>query len=194
MIDLRTPDQSAHLAALARELDAEPEVPPPPVRRKLPAYGKALLQARRMGQHPAEITVVYGDDWRGVAPPRLCVKPHQYQPGAMDWRVVAGVKVTALDLAGGLGDFDLTVERFGPFYSLVGELAAMQAYVVVRYPERGKWLDQDADALAYACRVGGRWPAWWSDDLDRLHRAAFNDYMSDMERSIRRKFEDGQGQ
>ena len=159
----------------------------PPLRPKLPAYGKALLQARRMGQHPREITVVYGDNWRGVKLPRLGVRPLQYVPGQMDWRVVAGVKVTLLDRAQALTEFDIEANRFGKFYTLIGELAAMDAYVVCAYPDGNEWRYQDAEQLAYACRNGRAWPRWWSDDLDARQRRAYLTYIDDMELTIRRK-------
>ena len=30
---------------------------------KLPAYGKALLNARRLGEHPPVVHVIYGEEW-----------------------------------------------------------------------------------------------------------------------------------
>jgi hypothetical protein len=36
---------------------------------RLPAYGKALLAARRQGQHPRVVHVIYGEDeWRYYHP------------------------------------------------------------------------------------------------------------------------------
>lgn len=193
MIELRTPDQSEKFAALAREQPAQ-EFPDPPLRKKLPAFGRVLLQARRQGQHPQEVTVVYGEHWRGVPVPKVCVTPLDYQPGKFDWRVIAGVKVILIDLGKGLSDFNIEANQFGFFYSLIAELVAMDAYVVVRYPERGQWAEQEADSLAFVCRWARKWPSWWSDDLDRRQKAAFFGYMDDMERKIRRKLERGQEQ
>ena len=112
----------------------------PPLRPKLPAYGKTLLMQRRLGQHPETITVIYGDKWSGVKPPRLGLRPLQYQPGLVDWRVVAGVKVELIDRAEGLADCDVEANRFGKFYSLIAELVDATAYVVVRYPSGDRWL------------------------------------------------------
>lgn len=151
----------------------------PPLRPKLPAYGKGLLLARRLGNHPREITVVYGDNWRGVKHPRLGVRPLQYQPGLVDWRVVAGVMVTLIDRAGGVAGFDIAANRFGKFYALIGELAAMDAYVQVMYPDGNVWARKDADLLAYECRNASGWPGWWSDDLERRQRAAFLAFSED---------------
>jgi hypothetical protein len=188
MVAIVTPDQSAQLAALQ---PPAVEFAMPPLRKRLPAFGRLLLQARRCGEHPSEITVVYGDQWRAVSAPKVCVRPAEYVPGQVDWRVVAGVKVFALDLGDGLGDFDVQANRYGPFYSLIAELVAMDAYVVVRYAESGQWREQEADALAYACRWARRWPYWWSDDLERRQRAAFHGWMGDLERKIQRNFERG---
>ncbi len=193
MIELRTPDQSEKLAALAREQPAQ-DLPDPPLRKKLPMFGKLLLQARRADQHPDEVNVVYGERWRGVAPPKVCVRPLDYRPGVFDWRVVAGVRVFLHDLGKGLTDFNVMANQFGNFYALIGELASMDAYVVVRYPEAGEWQAQAADDLAYACRYLGRWPSWWSDDLDRRQKAAYFGWLKDQERKIRRKTECGQEQ
>ena len=33
-------------------------------RLKLPAYGKQLLNERRLGNHPLVVHVIFGDDWR----------------------------------------------------------------------------------------------------------------------------------
>lgn len=189
MVEIVTPDQSAALAAAAAPPVASGPVVEPPLRPRLPAFGRALLQQRRQGQHPQSITVIYGEDWRGVKPPRLGLRPLQYQPGLVDWRVVAGVKVELIDRAQGLADFDIEANRFGKFYALIGELVDAQAYVVVRYPDGNRWADQDADMLAYSCRWFRRWPSWWSDERERMQQAAFHDYLSDMEAVIRRKFE-----
>jgi hypothetical protein len=164
----------------------------PPLRPRLPAYGKTLLMQRRLGQHPETITVIYGDNWSGVKPPRLGVRPLQYQPGLVDWRVVAGVKVELIDRAEGLADCDVEANRFGKFYSLIAELVDATAYVVVRFPDGERWGEKDADLLAYECRgfSSGRscWPGWWSDDRERLQQAAFIDYLSDAELALRRRF------
>lgn len=159
----------------------------PPLRPKLPAYGKGLLLERRLGNHPREITVIYGDNWRGVKHPRLGVRPLQYVPGQVDWRVVAGVKVTLLDRSGGLAEFDIAGNKFGKFYTLVGELAAMDAYVVCAYPDGNDWRYQDAESLAYACRRPGQWPSWWSDDLDQRQRRAYLAYIDDLQLTVSRK-------
>lgn len=162
-----------------------------PLRKKLPAYGRQLLQLRRCGEHPSAINVVYGERWRDVVWPKVCVLPAKYVPGTVDWRVVAGVKAVVCDLAAGLADFNVEGNRYGPLYSLIGELVEIGAYVVVRFPENGKWSEETADALAYACRWNQQWPAWWSDVLDRRHRIALSGCLDDMRRKLRRKTERG---
>ena len=151
----------------------------PPLRPRLPAYGKALLLERRLGNHPREITVIYGDNWRGVKHPRLGVRPLQYQPGLVDWRMVAGVMVTLIDRAEGLAEFDIAGNHFGKFYALIAELAAMDAYVQLMYPDGAVWARKDAGLLAYECRHERRWPCWWSDGLERRQQAAFLAYSED---------------
>jgi hypothetical protein len=113
-------------------------------------------------------------------------------PGQIDWRVVAGVKVTLLDRAAGLAEFDIEVNKFGKFYSLIGELAAMDAYVVCAYPDGNDWRYQDAESLAYACRSVRSWPCWWSDDLDARQRRAYMAYIEDLDVTAIRKRGDDQ--
>lgn len=59
--------------------------------RKLPAYGKQLLNARCAGNHPRDCYVV--TDWAlGKAFVRLVCSPDT-DPTSIDWRVVAGLDV-----------------------------------------------------------------------------------------------------
>lgn len=174
--------------------------PAAPARRKLPAYGKQLLDARRAGKHPQSVTLVYGDKWWEVSTRKICVKPSDYVPGAMDWRIVAGLQVVVIDQEMGIADFDLSVNppRFGKFYALLGELAAMDAFVVVRYSDGDAWVERHADELAHAGRyvAGGRfrWPQWWSDDHQRRFMAAADGWTADMGRVIRLDRERGRAQ
>jgi hypothetical protein len=161
----------------------------PPLRRVLPAFGKRLLEQRRNGEHPEQITVVYGDNWRGVPAPKLALRPLQYQPGLVDWHVVAGVKVVLLDRAQGVSDFDVLSGCFGKFFTLIAELADAHAYVVVRYPDGNQWSEQDAAQLAYSCRNLDAWPSWWSDARAALQEASFDVYLSDADGRMRRKLE-----
>lgn len=168
---LPSPDEDLPPAPVSADL--------PPLRQKLPAYAKPLLQGRRAGVHPESINVLYGERWGDAPWPKVCVRPFEYGPGRFDWRVVAGVRAVLIDAAAGIVDCDVAAGRYGPFFDLVAELVAIGAYVVVKHPEAGIWREQDADALAYAHRAPGRWPSWWSDDLDARQRAAFQGWASD---------------
>lgn len=187
MVQIVTPHQ-----ALPEPLPAiapDPELPP--LRKVQPAYGRQLLERRRFGEHPPVINVVYGERWRDVSWPKVAVLPAKYRPGAVDWRVVAGVKALVFDLAAGLADFDVAAGHYGPLYTLLGELVAIGAYVAVRYPEYGRWVEQDVDSLAFACRWRRQWPSWWSDDLDQRQKSALSGWLADQERAVLRKSERG---
>jgi hypothetical protein len=66
-------------------------------RLKLPAYGKRLLEERRAGNHPLEVTLVYGDKWWDFEQPKLCIKPDEFEPGKYDFSVCAGIHVIVID-------------------------------------------------------------------------------------------------
>lgn len=106
----------------------------------MPAYGRALLDNRRQragwaGFHPAQVDLVYGDDWREAATrmalekavfvkdgldarpyqarwlaevgiPMLAIRPREYGYGVFDFRCVAGCAVRVFDQAHGAGDYD----------------------------------------------------------------------------------------
>jgi hypothetical protein len=95
--------------------------------------------------------------------------------------------VVLLDRAQGLAEADVEANRFGKFYSLIAELVDATAYVVVRFPSADRWLEEGADDLAFGCRWS-QWPSWWSDERERLQKAAFIDYLSDAELALRRRF------
>jgi hypothetical protein len=159
-------------------VDQEPApviAPEPPLRRKLPAYGRTLLMDRRNGKHPDTVFVVYGDDWRGTPHPRLCVKPFAYLPGRYDWRSVAGTRAVLIDRCRGILDCNPELGQFSPLFSLIGELVDARAYVVLRFVDGDQWVDHDADMLAFTHRqpVAGRmrWPSWWSAERDALQKS-----------------------
>jgi len=177
----------------------------PPVAKKLPAFGRNLLQARRQGQHPQLVIMVFADNWSGVPQPKLALRPLEFVAGVTDWRVVAGVRVVVLDREAAIDDFDLAAAHYGPIYALVAELVDALAYVELRLPRGAAftldsgaaWQDVPADSVAFRCRhrFGGAnkgWPAWWSDRRAALQNAAFSRYLDDMERVIRRKTASGE--
>jgi len=150
--------------------------------RRLPAYGRALAQARDRGEHPARVWIIVGSDWgrRPRDAPSLCVSPW-YRAGDMDWHLVAGVAVDVVERersdAADIGE-------------LVGDVARHAAPVrlcwVATEPDwpmpAGLPVTTDAAELAFASRawddVAGRWrwPPWWSDRLERDYRARARAY------------------
>lgn len=155
-------------------------------RPKPPAYARALLQERREGRHPRQITLVYGNDWRAGDAPRICLKPADYEPGRFDFRVVAGCKVIVLDQEMGAAELDRYVRptKWGKAYDLFGELAAAGAYVEVAWPERSGWPSVTLDALA-AGFDGRQRPPWWSEEREQRHQAAQIGWLEDRGAEIR---------
>lgn len=162
---------------------------------KLPAYGKALLAARRAGRHPAVVVVVYGQDWSvpGVWA-RLAVKP-----GAalgLDWRCVAGVGVQVLDRSTAAED-DYDAQGNREVFFLLGEIARYAACVAVETPEplfahqQGRGQAQ-AQVLAWCARTvkpGSHrmaWPAWWSEDIDKINERNRRQWLTETERYLAR--------
>lgn len=167
--------------------------------RRLPAYGKQLLERRRAGDHPLEVALIYGQDWwQNVHDlPRLAIAPEEYEPGRFDFRMVAGLKVTLIDqVAGGLINMRLRApNRFGIFYELVRELAEADAYVEVIWPAWCDRLPAAAMHLAWfgratMARALGQycWPDWWSEALDRKQSKRFIAWCQDSVTRNQRRF------
>jgi len=153
-------------------------IPPPSSlaakpRLRLPAYGKALLSARRLGEHPLVVHVIYGEEWRpgescgteceGAEHPRLAVRPSEFQPWTIDWRVVTGCRVVVFE-----GREDMFF-RAKNFYELLGELGRFAGPVhMVRSEDSGSV--SAADALAHhLLKTYGMWPAWWPIETERIN-------------------------
>src|SRR3954470_23461983 len=98
-------------------------------RLKLPAYGKRLLEERRAGKHPLEVTLVYGDRWSKGKDPRVCISPEEYAPAQYDFCMLAGTRVLVLDQLNAGADWN------GKFYDLLHELAIAGALVIVETPD-----------------------------------------------------------
>lgn len=136
---------------------------------KLPAYGRALVDARRAGNHPERVAFVFGDDWRAPQP-RLALRPDDYERGKYDLRPVAGVPV----------DLHQRSEEHGKFLELAGELARWAAEVRLHVPyplfigqREAQPTIVDVRELAWCSREladgRSRWPAWWSEEIDRQY-------------------------
>ena len=129
---------------------------------KLPAYAKTLLAARRAGSHPALVTVVYGEDWAVPgAECRLAVKPGEAL--GLDWRCVAGLPVELVNRS----DVAMFEAQDGEPLRLAAEIARESAQVMV--VEGGARVALDELAFAMRCVSGARWPAWWSEDVEKIH-------------------------
>jgi hypothetical protein len=163
---------------------------------KMPAYAGALRKLRRAGNHPACVHLIYGHNWRA---PTCCflgrmfapglhftvaVSPAEYEPGLFDFRAVLGLPVAVFDQVRAVDEFKDADARhavphgFGPFYTMLGEVARCAAEVEVHSPQ---WaVPQSANDMAFAMRAGvGRadaernhgWPAWWSQEIEDLNAA-----------------------
>ena len=159
--------------------------------KRLPPFGRRLLDRRRQGDHPLEVVLVYGERWwpgkKYEALPRVAVRPSEYVPGTIDWRMLAGLHVIVVDRAEGLGEWVGVPERdcddaWGRFYYLLGEISDYAARVTV--VAEGA-TDTTPDALAYANRwrapyaVVMQWPAWWSAKREQALQARFLPWMHD---------------
>lgn len=159
-------------------------------RLKLPAYGRALLEQRRAGEHPLCVHVIVGDDWRavldctwlgfGCAHPVLALRPEDCAPERFDWHLVAGLNVVVFDQAGLMAVYqpaDASHARpwgHGPIYAVIGEIARYAADVEIR---SGTEL-ANAHFLAQLARdvrfkndpeQNHGWPAWWSAETEALN-------------------------
>lgn len=147
-----------------------------PAKKRMPAYGKALLERRRAGDHPLTVNVVLGNAWWKVKEPKICVKPEDYAPGVFDWRVVAGVRalVVANDAFRAGGD----AAKVG---DLLGELADHAAVVDLWC---GDGAAVSADVYAWGERKLGKWPEWWNAERDRRMIAGRNAWFGDVARNM----------
>lgn len=145
-------------------------------KKKLPAYARALLEARRRGEHPEVVNLCYGDRWRAVSAPSIAIDPKEYEPGKYDFHVLAGLKVVVVDqLAGGF-EIDETVSPpvFGKFFDLLREVAAFDTWIVIEWPQNIEPRHQDACDVAWTWRrrdpAAGKvvWPAWWSEEINEM--------------------------
>lgn len=144
---------------------------------RLPAYGKALLAQRRAGVHPASVRLVFGDDWRGVAAPRVCVKPGEYRPGVFDWGMLSGLEVRVV------------VRTDACIGALLAELTRLGAVVFIAASDNEALLP--APSYAWDCREfdaeqrAMRWPAWWSDALNDEQNRLYDAWLDSAVREIK---------
>ena len=145
---------------------------------KLPAFGKSLLAARQKGDHPAVIQVIFGEDWTPARDdaPLLAVKPAQFAPGIYDWRCVAGVPVDLHHRAAMPEHWDRAAIGF-----LASELAEWSPAVNIFFSDGGV---DGVVGFAFSCRIGARWPAWWSARLEHEYGERQKTYYAELSRAI----------
>jgi hypothetical protein len=141
-------------------------------RLRLPAYGKALMEARRAGNHPAVVHVLFCEDWRhkprceegcGADHPRLAVKPSEFAAGTLDWRLVTGSLVAVFD------DRDRMSLQFSrEFYGLLAELGRFAGPVHVYHLDPVKEVGAGVWAFdwRFAFCAGA---SHWSIDTEQLN-------------------------
>ncbi len=145
-------------------------------RLKLPAYGKALINERRQGRHPAVVHVVFAEafgsgEWCEHCPrtgeaakerglhPRLHVLPEEFAPFTLDWTLVTGCMVVVFDGREWLGD-----KHARAFYELVGEIGRFAGPVQVyrMEPDRPVTTPHTTPLQPVAQEVWAwRWAFWW---------------------------------
>jgi hypothetical protein len=153
-------------------------------RLKLPAYGKRLLDHRRLHCHPTVVQLYWGDDWslprtaaaaevgclangmRPYAPswfarcgfPWLAVRPGQFSPASLDWRVTAGLLVRVVVVA----------DESPGFWAMLGEVATWASCVEI-YEDEARGTDVQSLAFDQVVRgPDGRmvWPDWWPERMN----------------------------
>lgn len=139
--------------------------------RRLPAYGRDLLLARRRGHDPDVVHVLIGDDWsRRRAGAHIALRCEHWRPGWFDWTPCAGLPVIVyergVELRSTVPYATNVVER------VAAELVWCAAIVQIHLSNRERW---DIEAWAQWHRMDRRtrtWPDWWSDaHADRAARA-----------------------
>jgi hypothetical protein len=102
----------------------------------LPAYGRALLERRRAGDHPDLVYVIIGDDWgRLPIDAHVCIKPDR-APGTTDWLPLAGVAVRMV-----VRDIPMGFERL---LAIAGEVACVAAPIHLYWFDEAGRADCDA--------------------------------------------------
>lgn len=140
---------------------------------KLPAYGAPLRAARRAGEHPLCVHVIFGDRWREPvqcsvwartlvqgAHPVLAVRPSEYAAGTLDWSVVTGLRVAVFDQNA------LAADVGGPLFVLLGELGRFAADIEVHSAIWSTSVQADELALMHKRDA---WPAWWTEEVEKIN-------------------------
>ena len=156
-------------------------------RRKLPAYGKALQLARRAGDHPLVVHLIYGDKWfeeplcgwncAGAAHPKLALRPAEYEAALYDFRLVTGLQVALFDQA------EASADPQNKVFDLIGEIARWSADVCLHLSDdfsisahvlaqiRRRYVDMNDASKNHG------WPRWWSADTERANEQRRNTWL-----------------
>lgn len=162
------------------------------IRKKLPAFGAALRDRRRRGEHPLCVHLIYGHKWRigtecfwasaqlVAAPhPEIAIKPEDYEPELYEFSVLLGLQVCVYDQTGEAAWYEDPC--FGParpglmrFYQMLGEIASVAADVEVHSPAFGTddWRACELAAMGRRRQLAGDasmnhgWPSWWSAEIE----------------------------
>lgn len=117
-------------------------------RRRLPPFGKALLEHRRAGEHPLRAWLLVGGKWSQRPEDAVCLPP-DWRPGSVDWSPVSALWVGVV-VRSGMADALLV--------ALLGELVQTAAPVVLhRDPD-------SAPACAASVAVGALAQRCWDED------------------------------
>lgn len=137
----------------------------------LPAYARAIVQARERGDHPPLVSVLYVTTWfrSVVLPQQVQVMAEEYRAGRYDFYWCAGVPVIAVN-------YDRDASEFA---ALVVELARVTAPVFVIDLETCGDEILFADSYLWTLRLlqgEGRWPAGWTEADSAAHDARCERY------------------
>lgn len=166
-------------------------------RPKLPAYGKALLNARRAGQHPISVMVIYGHKWFvDNNATRLAVKPEEAI--GLDWLCIADVPVVIEDRMD--SDDGNVPEQNSALLRMAGEIAREAAQVTLKTQrlipcECGHITpgNHRIDIVAFLCRQWSarerrmKWPAWWSEEIELSNEKNRRRWLSACVRHVERR-------
>jgi hypothetical protein len=161
------------------------------IRKKLPAFGAALRDRRRRGEHPLCVHLIYGHKWRAAPKcawgsvirgvhPELALKPEDFAAELFDFSAVMGLQVCVFDQMGEAAWYEDPC--FGPvrphftrFYHLLGELASVAADIEIYSPAFGRerWRACELAAMGRRRQLAGDaemnhgWPSWWSAETEQ---------------------------
>ena len=127
------------------------------MKRKPPAYARALRDLLDRRQYPEYVVVYYGGDWkrRPQQVPSVCVGA-DYAPFVYDWGVLAGLRVHVV--------IDCGAHQF----ALVAEIAAVTAPVMV--VPTGDVIDEPgqrrADEYLFFAHRDATLAALWSPEIE----------------------------